>query len=568
MSPWSTACPGWKERLLEGRSLVPDLPLFDDEAQRAVRIFRRLRLPDVPGTPTFAEAGFDWLVPVVAALFGAYDVEARRRMIQEVFLEVPKKNGKSTGAAGIMVTAMIVNRRPSAEGVLTAPTKEIADITYGQASGMIRLDEQLSKIFHPTRHQRTITDRRQELGAAKLMIKAADEDVVTGGKQTYGLIDETHVFASKASASAIFVELRGALAARPDGFLVQITTQSKDPPAGVFKAELQRARDVRDGRRELPLLPLLYELPPELAQEGGWKQRKYWHLVNPNLGRSVDEGFLERELANAEIEGRAALALFASQHFNVEIGIGLHTDRWPGADFWEAQADPSLKTLEDLIERSETIVVGIDGGGLDDLLGVTVIGRETQTRNWLSWSKAWAHGSVLERRKSEASRLADFAKDGDVGLVARLGDDIDELVDIVGQVSASGRLAEIAGKKALGFDPVGIGQIIDALVEAEIIANDEQVIGVSQGWKLAGAIKTAERKLADGTMLHAAQALMNWCVGNARLEPRGNAVLITKQVSGAGKIDPLMALFNAVALMSMNPDTSRSVYEDRELLVL
>uniref|UniRef100_UPI003CCFFFE5 hypothetical protein n=1 Tax=Escherichia coli TaxID=562 RepID=UPI003CCFFFE5 len=37
--------------------------------------------------------------------------------------------------------------------------------------------------------------------------------------------------------------------------------------------------------------------------------------------------------------------------------------------------------------------------------------------------------------------------------------------------------------------------------------------------------------------------LMAWCVGNARVEPKGNAILITKQASGRGKIDPLMALF-------------------------
>src|SRR3546814_12523919 len=73
-----------------------------------------------------------------------------------------------------------------------------------------------------------------------------------------------------------------------DGFLLQITTQSKKPPAGVFKSELHTARDVRDGKLRLPLLPVLYELPPALAQDGGWKDPKYWGLVNPNLGSSVE----------------------------------------------------------------------------------------------------------------------------------------------------------------------------------------------------------------------------------------------------------------------------------------
>ena len=50
---------------------------------------------------------------------------------------------------------------------------------------------------------------------------------------------------------------------------------------------------------------------------------------------------------------------------------------------------------------------------------------------------------------------------------------------------------------------------------------------------------------------------MAWAVSNARVEPKGNAIVITKQASGTAKIDPLMAAFNAVAWMSANPATSQ-----------
>lgn len=75
------------------------------------------------------------------------------------------------------------------------------------------------------------------------------------------------------------------------------------------------------------------------------------------------------------------------------------------------------------------------------------------------------------------------------------------------------------------------------------------MIGVSQGWKLSGAIKTAERWLAEGALEHNGAPLMNWCVGNAKIVPTGNAVLVTKVASGSAKIDPLLALFNVTALM-------------------
>ena len=46
---------------------------------------------------------------------------------------------------------------------------------------------------------------------------------------------------------------------------------------------------------------------------------------------------------------------------------------------------------------------------------------------------------------------------------------------------------------------------------------------------------------------------MAWAVANAKVEPKGNAITITKQASGSAKIDPLMATFNAVSLMALNP---------------
>jgi phage terminase large subunit-like protein len=102
-----------------------------------------------------------------------------------------------------------------------------------------------------------------------------------------------------------------------------------------------------------------------------------------------------------------------------------------------------------------------------------------------------------------------------------------------------------------------LGGILEALVAAEI--PEERIIGISQGWKMTGAIKTAERKLAEGVLIHGGQPLMNWCVGNAKIEPRGNAVIITKQAAGTAKIDPLMAAFNAITLMSLNPESTGSI---------
>jgi phage terminase large subunit-like protein len=317
-----------------------------------------------------------------------------------------------------------------------------------------------------------------------------------------------------------------------------------------------RARAVRDGRRSLPLLPVLYELPAGLVKAQAWKDRRYWPIVNPNLGRSVDPAFLEREMQTAEDEGAEQLALFASQHLNVEIGLGLMTDRWAGADQWEAAALPGL-TLEALMERCEVAVVGIDGGGLDDLLGLAVMGREKGTRRWLLWCRAWAHECVLERRKEIAPRLRDFETEGTLRVIANdSSEDIDDVVEIVEQLEAAGLLPP---KHAIGVDPAGVADLADGLELAGFSADPEvgRVLGIRQGaMTLNTTITTAERRLAAGDLVHDGSALMAWVVGNAKAELRGNARTITKAVAGVAKIDPLMAAFNCVALMVRNPQAS------------
>jgi phage terminase large subunit-like protein len=552
---WSTECPDWEDRILEGKSLIPALPLFDGEAARALRIFRRLRIPDVVGTPTNGEKCGEWVFDLVRAIFGSYDPGTRRRMISEFFLLIPKKNGKSSLAAAIMVTAAIVNRRPSAELLLIAPTKKIADISYKQAAGIIKLDPELTKIFHTKAHERTIVHR---LTDASIQIKAADADVITGSKATYILVDETHEFAQKPRAAGVFVEIRGGLASRPDGFMIQITTQSKEPPAGVFKSELNIARDVRDGLIRLPLLPVLYELPLSVARDGGWKERKTWPLVNPNLNRSVDEGFLRDQLLKADREGAEQLALIASQHFNVEVGLALRNDRWRGADYWEGAADATL-TLESLIERSEVATIGIDGGGLDDLLGLSVVGRCRRTREWLVWNHAWAHPKVLNLRKDIASSLKDFEHEGSLTFCG-VPDDVQQLAGVVKQVIDAGLLP---AKNAIGFDPNNVGAIIEAL--AAVGVTDEMLRRLIQGPALSPAWWGLERKLSDATLWHSGLALMNWSVGNAKVEARGNGILITKQVSGRAKIDPLIATGCAAILMSWNPAPADAVNIDEWL---
>jgi phage terminase large subunit-like protein len=179
---------------------------------------------------------------------------------------------------------------------------------------------------------------------------------------------------ASANAEAMFMEALGGQVSRDEGWVIYLTTQSDEPPAGVFKERLDYWRDVRDGKIEdRKTLGVLYEFP-EAMREAGVHDPANFYITNPNIGRSVSKpnGWKTSSKRTSRRQ-TARFQQFLAKHLNVEIGLNLRTDRWAGADFWErrsARLDAGRAAA-----RCEVAVVGIDGGGLDDLLGLAVGAR-------------------------------------------------------------------------------------------------------------------------------------------------------------------------------------------------
>ena len=199
--------------------------------------------------------------------------------------------------------------------------------------------------------------------------------------------------------------------------------------------------------------------------------------------------------------------------------------------------------------------------------GLAVIGRDRQDRTlWRLWARAWAHPIVLKRRKEIAETLKDFSADGDLVFCEEPTQDIREVADVCERLRDAGLLPEQLG---IGVDKLGLPAIVDELVERGFGLADEggMITGISQGGYLNPAIQGMARKLADGTLKHAGQPLMAWCVGNAKVELKGSSRAITKQAAGVAKIDPLIAAFNAAMLMARNPE-ARPVLSVAAMIVL
>jgi phage terminase large subunit-like protein len=574
---WTTACPDWESRIVERRSLLPLDPLFPDEAEAALNIYRDLVLVDVAGRPTMAQACLPWAFDLPRALFGSYDPVSGRRLIRYYFEFVAKKNAKSTRAAGIMITALIRNWRESGEFYILAPTKEIADNSFIPARDMVNADAGLKAILKPSAG-RVIEHRNT---GAFLKVVAADNETVTGKKTIGLLIDELWLFGYRAGAETMLNEIEGGLASRPEGFVINLSTQSNRKPAGVFEQRLTRFRDIRDGKLHDPSsLPLLHEFPEAMVKSGEYREPRHWHIPNPNLGKSVDIDFIRHKLQEAERSGKASVIDIEAKHLNVQIGAGIRLDGWAGAEIWDRGLEEGL-TLDAILERSDVVTIGLDGGGLDDLLGIGVVGREKGTQRWLGWACGLISTIGVVRRKANAVDYLDFKKKGDLWVFRFSEDDtggnddpdlaellenalepspdpnglppdIEFVIDLVARIRDRGLLTQV------GVDAAGIGAIVDALAGIGITQEAETLDAVRQGIALMGAVKTVERKLADHSFRHGEAPLLAWCVSNLKVVQTPTAMRVARDEAGFGKVDAAMALFNAAHLMSLNPQPARN----------
>ncbi|TPM55339.1 terminase large subunit [Mesorhizobium sp. B2-2-4] len=546
------ACPDWWERIKAGQTPMADVPLNQEKAAKALAFFNRLKLPDVPGNPPLSQACGEWFREILCAFLASEDPETKQRLVWELLCMVPKKNSKTTYVAALGLTALFMEEAPNRQMLIVAPSQNISERCFEQAQGMIRLDARLDAIFKVQDHLKCIERRKT---GTQLNVKTFDTSIVTGEIPILTIIDELHELGKKKGAAAVMQQIRGGGITMQGGQVLMITTQSDEQPAGIWETELKKARNIRDGKGGSGpiMLPVLYEYPVDKQRdETFWRNQRNWDILLPNINRSINR---ERLVADYENNGKAtkhAEQIWLSQHLNIEIGVGLGDDGWRGADYWEACADETL-TLESLLQRSEVAVVGADGGGLDDLFGVCVIGREKITRRWLVWTHAFAHPKVLEIRKEIAPRLLDFVEEGSLTL-CEVSAYIEKIAAIAEQVRDAGLMPE---KNAVGFDPNNIAAFVDALALKDITGL--MLHRLRQGPALSPALWGLEHKLSDNSISHDGSAMMAWSVGNVKIEVKGNGNMATKQAAGRTKIDPVIAMLCAAILMSWNPEAKPRV---------
>ena len=231
-----------------------------------------------------------WQQDIVRLMFGCADRKGLRRFRQS-YVEIPRKNGKTSLCAGIAIYGLYCDKEAGAECYCAAATRDQASLLFDLAAGMVRKSEILlnapgSKIKQSI--------KRINYGDSYLRAVASDAHGLHGQHAHMVLADEVHAWVQ--GGHELWDTLETGTAARGQALMIGITTAGHDKESKCYELH-QYAEGVRDGKIDDPtFLPVVYG-----AQPGDdWTDPEVWAKANPNLNVSIPIEYLKQKCHQAQ----------------------------------------------------------------------------------------------------------------------------------------------------------------------------------------------------------------------------------------------------------------------------
>jgi len=213
-----------------------------------------------------------WQRAIVGNLFGWYRRDGTRRY-REAFVFVPRKNGKTTLAAGIMLYMMFMDGEPGAELYSAAADREQATLVYEQAKGMVLADPDFSRMCKIYSTAKCIYDEKTN---SSYKAVSAEANTKHGYNSHCVIIDELHAHKDRELVDVLITST----GSRTQPLVLHVTTSDYQRES-ICNEKYEYACQVRDGIIDDPsFLPVIYEA----SIDDDWKDPEIWAKANPNLG--------------------------------------------------------------------------------------------------------------------------------------------------------------------------------------------------------------------------------------------------------------------------------------------
>lgn len=414
------------------------------------------------------------------------------RLIRQVYLEVPRKNGKTELAAGISLLALVADGEPGGQGYSMAVEKDQAKIVFNKACVMANLSPQLSQ---------SVEVYKTSLFVPELMASFKPLSSSPGSKHGFSphfaIGDELHEWPD----GELHDVVHKGTAARRQPLEILITTAGQ-PGVGYGWELHEFALAVLSGNIEDPTFwARIYAADPD----DDWMAEATWRKANPNYGISVKPEYLASEVAKAQGNSRR-IGDFKRFHLNVwndQVQGGLAMDRWDACPIRPV-------TLEDL--RGRPCWGGLDLSTTTDVTALCLVSPWESGEGWDFWWRFWLPTAGLrERVRRDRVPYDRWMEDGFV--VGTEGDVVDYdavracITGTVPHPSHAGRsLVEILDLRELAIDRWNAAQITTQLTEDGV-----PVVPFGQGMvSMSAPTKEFERLIQGCRMNHGGNPVARW----------------------------------------------------------
>jgi phage terminase large subunit-like protein len=534
--PTEPGLQGTRVQLKRDRQLLKAGYTFDtDEADRVCEFFEdflRHSKGEWAGKPFTLQP---WQRAVLRRLFGWRRPDGTRRY-RKLYEEVPRKNGKSTFAAGVALFLTFSDRELGADVFGAATDKNQAKLVFNEAKSMVEASPELKAISQVYKSAIIVPETRS------CYQPISSESTNKDGLNPHGVIvDELHEWGP--SHRELWEKLTTAMGARRQPLICIFTTAGSDPNS-LWAEEREYAKRVAAGEVvNDEYLAVLYGADPD----DDWKDEEVWRRANPGYGVTVKPDFLRSELREA-LEKPRKVPAFKRYYLNILTG---DSDGGLSMEAWDACRRP----LDEDALAGRRCWVGLDLSRRTDMTAAAAVFPLEDGFFAILPRFYIPEDNIEAREKRDKVPIRLWVEQGLV--VATPGNVIDYAF-VRADINLWARTYEVV---EVPYDPNSATQLALQLTEDGISVFEHPQTFL----KLSEPTKKFEELVLQHRIVHGGNPVMRWQVRNVALKIDANENVRPDKRKSTSRIDVVVASIMALGRATLGGD---GAYEDHGIRTL
>jgi phage terminase large subunit-like protein len=479
-----------------------------------------------------------WQAAIIYIVFGWKKRDGTRRF-NYVYIEIPKKNGKTTFAAVFANYLLFFDGEEEAEVYCAATVEKQAHICFDKAKRMIEKSPELAK------RARALTNNVSVLSTgSKMEPLGRDSESMEGINPHAAVIDEYHVFTWK--NNIVFENIQSATVNRRQPLVVIITTSGRDKDLPCFEYRAL-CLDILSGEKvQDDTFAIIYTLD----DDDDWKDPAVWRKANPNWGVSVLPERFEDEFKGA-LNSRSKEVAFKTKNLNLWVDA---PTVWMPDELWMACSHGlSLADLNGLVCYG-----GLDLASHVDIISLALFFPEVKGHPALRFY-FW----IPESKVKEKEDRVDYALWARQGFVTIMPGGIIDTDQVCGDIL---KIMQEYRMEGLAYDPYMAHHGVVQGIQKGGFPVDRMDPYIQSIKNMSAPSKEFERMVASGMLEHFNNPVARWMLKNVMLIVDTNENIKPDKKRSREKIDGIIAAITAIGeYMSLSADGGNEIYRDHSL---